>query len=114
MASQINTSNVNTTNSIFRGTGAGKVSDRLSLGQRTRLIEAPVTFQPVHREVVPVVSSGKVIEKEVVVNVARSDPEDRKIIAECMAKIALLIMENNKIRYQIERTEHQISQKQRR
>lgn len=110
MATHTNNSNINQTNSIFRGTGASKMSDRLSLGQRSRQVEAPVNFQPIHREVAPV-QAGKVIEKEVVVNVAKSDPEDRKIIAECMAKIALLIMENNKIRYQIERTEHQINQK---
>jgi hypothetical protein len=104
----------NQVNSLFRGTGAGRMADRLSLGQRTKEVftEVPHT----HKEVnVSSPTTGVTpIEKEVIVNVARSDPEDRKIIAECMAKIALLIMENNKIRYQIERTEHEISQKTRR
>lgn len=106
----------NQVNSLFRGTGAGRMADRLSLGQRSKEIVTHV--ERPHKEVtVNAPVNGQttgVIEKEVIVNVARSDPEDRKIIAECMAKIALLIMENNKIRYQIERTEHEISQKTRR
>lgn len=101
--------------SVFRGSGAGYVSDRLGLGERAKLKVLNPTPAPapvVTRAPAPAPTPAPAAEEEIeVINVQVSSKEDRDLIAANMAKIGLLIMENNMLRYQIERTDHQLSQK---
>ena len=75
--------------SSIRGEGPVKQSNKLNLGH-TNIVSG---VQP---EPVKVVSAPQIVEKKVYVEV--DSVEEKNIIAEAYAKMALLIMENKRLR----------------
>lgn len=83
----------------WRGDGANVISDRLNFGGR-RVIEGQPQIQYVPREVVrevyedeylPAIAPAPIIDDQINANA-------RNILAEAMARVALLLMENNRLK----------------
>ena len=92
-----------TTTSTIRGEGAGKQSNKLNLGHTSTTVAAPQQQQqqaaPQPRAAPVQVQTqvqDVVVEKKVYVDV--DSVEEKNIIAEAFAKMALLIMENKRLR----------------
>jgi hypothetical protein len=85
---------------VWRGDGANVISDRLNFGGGQTVIQGAPQVQYVTREVV-----REVVEEERVTSAPVYSYDDsinvngRNILAESMAKVALLIMENNRLKW---------------
>ena len=87
--------------STIRGEGATKQSNKLNLGHTSMSTAAPV--QPAQAPV----SAPIVVEKKVYVDV--DSVEEKNIIAEAFAKMALLIMENKRLRSRLNTRQQELS-----
>ena len=95
--------------SQIRGEGAGKQSNKLNLGHTTTVV--PTGPAPAPTPVAPTqqaVTQDTIIEKKVYVDV--DSVEEKNIIAEAFAKMALLIMENKRLRSKLASRQNQLRQ----
>ncbi len=92
----------------IRGDGATKQAEKLNLGH-TVVAPAPAQVAPVAQApVAQQASSETIVEKKVYVDV--DSVEEKNIIAEAFAKMALLIMENKRLRAKLATRQGQLRQ----
>ena len=89
--------------STIRGEGATKQSNKLNLGHTATTVGPAPTPEPVQAPVV----QDRVVEKKVYVDV--DSVEEKNIIAEAFAKMALLIMENKRLRSRLANRQQELS-----
>ena len=85
--------------STIRGDGATKQSNKLNLGHTQMATPAPAQQAPVQ-------TAPRVVEKKVYVDV--DSVEEKNIIAEAFAKMALLIMENKRLRSRLNNRQQEL------
>ena len=98
--STLNATQTGLATSTIRGDGATKQSNKLNLGHTSTTV-APPAPAPV------VVAEDRVVEKKVYVDV--DSVEEKNIIAEAFAKMALLIMENKRLRARLATRQQELS-----
>lgn len=86
--------------SSWRGDGANVISDRLNFGGR-RFVEGPAQVQYVQKPVERIVYEDEIAVAPVIAPIIDDsiNQNARNILAEAMARVALLIMENNRLKY---------------
>ena len=97
--STLNATQTGLATSTIRGDGATKQANKLNLGHTSTVLGAPV--------LPPVIVEDRVVEKKVYVDV--DSVEEKNIIAEAFAKMALLIMENKRLRARLVARQEELS-----